>query len=159
MDSKDAPQIIEHLSLSVNFTPYDTKWIPCSAKFVAMGINSRGKGVLNTYEIDRTELKVVNEAEIESGVKCGTFGASLFEQRQLATGNYNGQLQIWDLNRLDTPVYEVKAHESMINCIDGVGGLNIGEGAPEIVTGGHDGKVRIWDPRQSEQVVRMAEHL
>lgn len=29
MDSKDAPQIIEHLSKSVEFSPYETKWIPC----------------------------------------------------------------------------------------------------------------------------------
>ena len=44
--------------------------------------------------------------------------------------------------------YKVKGHSSIINCIDGVGGLNIGNGALEIVTGGRDGCVRVWDPRQ-----------
>ena len=37
------------------------------------------------------------------------------------------------------PVYSVKAHSEIINCIDGVGGLGIGLGAPEIVTGSRDG--------------------
>ena len=37
------------------------------------------------------------------------------------------------------PVYSTKAHSEIINCIDGVGGLGIGEGAPEIVTGSRDG--------------------
>lgn len=34
----------------------------------------------------------------------------------------------------------MKAHKEIINSIDGVGGLGIGEGAPEIVTGSRDGK-------------------
>ena len=37
-------------------------------------------------------------------------------------------------------MYTVKAHDEIINSIDGVGGLNIGEGAPEIVTGSRDGE-------------------
>jgi hypothetical protein len=46
-----------------------------------------------------------------------------------------------DLERLSTPLFAVKAHESIINCIDGCGGLNIGNGAPEIATGSRDGMV------------------
>lgn len=37
------------------------------------------------------------------------------------------------------PVYTVKAHKEIVNSIDGVGGLGIGDGAPEIVTGSRDG--------------------
>ena len=33
----------------------------------------------------------------------------------------------------------MKGHEGIINTIDGCGGLGIGGGAPEIVTGGRDG--------------------
>jgi len=43
------------------------------------------------------------------------------------------------LEGLEVPVYSVQAHKEIINCIDGVGGLGIGEGAPEIVTGSRDG--------------------
>lgn len=45
-----------------------------------------------------------------------------------------------NLENTDMPVYSVKAHSQIVNAIDGVGGLGIGEGAPEIVTGSRDGK-------------------
>lgn len=40
----------------------------------------------------------------------------------------------------EVPVYTAKAHKEIINSIDGVGGLGIGDGAPEIVTGSRDGE-------------------
>jgi len=53
-----------------------------------------------------------------------------------------------DLEKLELPVYSVKAHREIINAIDGVGGVGIGEGAPEIVTAGRDGEcvitVAVW---------------
>lgn len=39
----------------------------------------------------------------------------------------------------EVPVYSVRAHKEIVNSIDGVGGLAIGDGAPEIVTGSRDG--------------------
>ena len=39
------------------------------------------------------------------------------------------------------PLYSANAHSEIINCIDGVGGLGVGEGAPEIATGSRDGSV------------------
>ena len=38
------------------------------------------------------------------------------------------------------PIYSAKGHKEIVNCIDGVGGLGIGEGAPELVTGSRDGE-------------------
>ncbi len=55
------------------------------------------------------------------------------------------------------PIYSVKAHKEIINAIDGVGGLGIGEGAPEIATASRDGSVKIWDPRQNETPVAVIE--
>jgi WD40 repeat protein len=49
----------------------------------------------------------------------------------------------------------VQGHTTIINCIDGCGGLDIGYGAPEIVTGGRDGCVRVWDPRVQEPVLAL----
>ena len=53
---------------------------------------------------------------------------------------------------METPVYSVKGHSEIINCIDGVGGLGIGEGAPEIVTGSRDGNnythIPLFDNRE-----------
>ena len=44
-----------------------------------------------------------------------------------------------NLESAELPIYSVKGHKEIINCIDGVGGAGIGEGAPEIVTGSRDG--------------------
>lgn len=51
-----------------------------------------------------------------------------------------------DLDHLDTPVFTASAHEGLINCIDGVGGVR-GAGAPEVATGGRDGRACVWDLR------------
>ena len=79
----------------------------------------------------------------------------------MATGDFGGRLNIWyvliflltvqisddllptynrDLERIEVPVYSVKGHSEIINAIDAIGGLGIGGGAPEIVTGSRDGK-------------------
>lgn len=46
-----------------------------------------------------------------------------------------------NLENTEKPVYSVKAHSQIVNAIDGVGGLGIGVGAPEIVTASRDGKI------------------
>ena len=51
------------------------------------------------------------------------------------------------------PIHSLKAHEQIINAIDGVGGLGIGQGAPEIVTGSRDGHVKVWDIRLKDRPV------
>ena len=43
----------------------------------------------------------------------------------------------------------------MINCVDGAGGEGSGYGPCEIVTGGRDGSVKIWDPRQQTSVISL----
>ena len=47
-------------------------------------------------------------------------------------------------------------HDTIINAIDGCGGLK-GAGAPEIATGGRDGCVHVWDPRQKDRPVASME--
>ncbi|CAG5123233.1 unnamed protein product [Candidula unifasciata] len=153
----DKPQIILHIQKCVNYTLYDSKWIPCSAKFVALGNYARGTGALQIYEVSHGDFKVVKDVEKSKPFKCGTFGASSLQNRFLATGDFTGKLQIWNLESLDLPVYSVQAHKEIINSIDGIGGLGIGEGAPEIVTGSRDGIVKVWDPRQKDEPVATME--
>jgi hypothetical protein len=50
-------------------------------------------------------------------------------------GDHAGKLAIYDLERPDAALYSQQAHSSIINAIDGCGGMDIGSGAPEIVTG------------------------
>ncbi|CAM9734198.1 unnamed protein product, partial [Choristocarpus tenellus] len=134
MDTTDAPQMIEHIHKAVTFTPNDTRWVPWSARFVVTGIHPRAKGALVVYEMDKGHLKLVAERETSAGIKCCTFGASSFEERHLACGDYNGNLNVYDLDRNDAPVWSVKGHTQIINAIDGVGGPESSFGAPEIVS-------------------------
>ena len=73
----------------------------------------------------------------------------------MATGDHAGKLAIYDLERPESAIFHQQAHTSIINAIDGCGGLGIGFGAPEIVTGGRDGCVRLWDPRVNEPVLAL----
>ena len=57
----EKPQIILHIHKSVNYTVYDTKWIPSSAKCVVLGSKPRGTGAIQIYEIDKGELKLMKE--------------------------------------------------------------------------------------------------
>lgn len=88
------------------------------------------------YELAGSELKLQKEVEKKTSFKCGTFGASGLAERQLATGNFEGYLQLWDLEHTDKAIMDVKAHTSIVNAIDGCGGQAKGYGAPELVTSG-----------------------
>ena len=91
----------------------------------------------------------------KTGIKCMTLGQSRLDNRQIAVGDYSGLIRIFDLkNMSEDPIYSVQAHESLINCIDGIGGIP-GHGSPEIVSGGKDGCVRVWDPRVDHAVVSL----
>lgn len=57
----DKPQIILHVQKSVNYTLFDTKWIPQSAKFVALGNYARGTGAIQIYEMEHGDVKLVKE--------------------------------------------------------------------------------------------------
>ncbi|XP_063596201.1 dynein axonemal assembly factor 10-like [Penaeus indicus] len=149
----DKPQILVYVEKSLNYNAFDVKWIPRSAKFVTVGSHARGTGALQVHEMCEGSLKLVHNAERPKALKCGTFGASALEDRHLAVGDFEGKMEIVDLAAAETPVYSVKAHEEIINAIDGVAGLNIGKGAPEIATGSRDGLVKVWDPRQRDRPV------
>ncbi|CAO3649032.1 unnamed protein product [Cunninghamella blakesleeana] len=73
--------------------------------------------------------------------------------RYVATGDFGGFLKIWDTNHFEVPIDTVKAHESIIHSIDGIGGSIYPGGARELVTGSRDGTVKIWDTRRLESSV------
>ena len=57
----DKPQIILHSQKSVNYTVFDVKWIPTSAKFVALGNHARGTGALDIFEITHGDITLVSQ--------------------------------------------------------------------------------------------------
>eukprot|EP00252_Welwitschia_mirabilis_P002120 TRINITY_DN12035_c0_g1_i1.p1 TRINITY_DN12035_c0_g1~~TRINITY_DN12035_c0_g1_i1.p1 ORF type:complete len:361 (-),score=66.19 TRINITY_DN12035_c0_g1_i1:141-1223(-) len=154
VDAKKRPQILQYLCKSLTSTVYDARWVPSSARFVALGSTVHSKGCIQVYELNGTELQELVKVEKPESIKCGTFEASSLVERHLATGDFKGNLHIWNLERLETPIFHAKTgHETIINAIDGCGGLENGCGAPEIVTGGRDGCVYVWDPRQNDAPV------
>lgn len=88
MDKLAKPQIISHIEKSVDYSLFDAKWIPCSAKFVVMGSKPRGTGIIQIYEISNGELKLVKDISRSNPIKCGTFKSSNLRNRHLATGDF-----------------------------------------------------------------------
>lgn len=153
VDASKKPQIVEHICKSLTQTVYCTKWIPCSARFVLMGSPPRQSGLLQIYSLQEGKLELEAEVERPKALRCGTFGATTLAQRHLTTGDFDGNYATWDLERCECgPLFQHKGHETIINCVDGVGGVR-GTGAPEIATGSRDGCVHVWDPRQGETPV------
>nr|CAH0109253.1 unnamed protein product [Daphnia galeata] len=142
---------------SVNFTLFCVKWIPCSARLAVLGSHPKGTGVWQIYSLSKGQLELLTEVEKPFAMKCGTFAASSFENRLMATGDFNGNLNLWDLEKPNSAVYSASAHTSIINDIDGVGGINVGKGAAELATCSRDGCVKIWDARQKDRPVAILE--
>lgn len=89
------PQMIAHIEHPVDFSIYDTKWIPCSAKFAVLGCRSNGNGVLRVFELNAGQLECVAEREqAGQAFKCGSFGASSLRRTHMAVGDFEGKLQI-----------------------------------------------------------------
>ena len=119
---------------------------------MALGAYARNTGAFQVWGLDGNELTKLAEKEKKFSLKCGTFGASPLYDHQLATGDFGGRLVVYDTERAD-PTYEVQAHSAIVNAIDGIAGTTVGYGAPELVTGGRDGRVCVWDVRQKDAPV------
>ena len=72
--------------------------------------------------MDGTALSRVGEAELRQVVKCAAFGASSLADQQAAVGDFGGQLQLVDVERLTVPVFRVQAHDGLLNALDARGG-------------------------------------
>ncbi|KAI7839135.1 hypothetical protein COHA_007138 [Chlorella ohadii] len=145
------PQIVELVHRSLTQTIYDVRWLPGTAKFLALGCYARGTGTLQLYELDGAALELAAETEQPASLKCacvlgggGETGSA--HQQLIALGNFDGQLQLVDAERLGSssePLWRVQTHAGVVNGLDAFNG----QGAPLIATAGKDGGVRVWDPR------------
>ena len=154
MDTTDAPQIFEHFTKALNITPFDVKWLPYSAKAVLVGQTPKMEGVIKFYKLQKDELAEIKTQTFGKGLKTCAFNYYTESTAPtLAIGDLSGKLFIYDMEK-EKVSYEVQAHQVMVNTLDTVGGL-IGKGAVEIVTGGRDGRVKLWDPRQTAPVLSL----
>ena len=167
MNSTNAPSIIQHAQLALQMTPHSTTFVPRTARFVACGISTGGKGSISVFELSNGEVKTVFESSSvrPHGIKCSTMGASsVATKHHLAVGDFGGYLSILDVGeRGGQEVYAAQAGGGqIINAIDGVGGGGTSSsgsgryGAPELVTAGKDGLVRVYDPRVSDAVATLS---
>jgi WD40 repeat protein len=157
MNTTNQPNIIQHVTKSLNWSCQDVKWIPRTASFIALGHYARGTGTAQVFNLtvgDDNRSTLATKLEIpehHTAIKCGTFemNTSYDDCSKVATGDYEGGLNVFDLNKNGAKVYSVKsAHRSIINSIGGAG--IHGNGPPEIITSSRDGSVKIWDIRQRD---------
>lgn len=99
MDTTEAPQVIEHVSSALALTPFDTKWIPCSARFIMLGQTPRAKGAFHVYQLNQGKLELLHDWEKSDGIKSATFRASPVSIRDVATVDYKGKLVIFDIEK------------------------------------------------------------
>ena len=60
----DKPKIIEHVVKSLDYTLFDARWIPCSARFVVLGNYARGTGAFQIYEVSKGDVKLLKSVSV-----------------------------------------------------------------------------------------------
>ena len=151
-NNTNSPQSEEIISKSLYYTPFDIKWLPSSTKLLIIGKTFSSKGVIQIYHLIKGKLEIESEFIKENTFKCCSSGGSCFASRDLAIGDCEGNLLIFDLEKGDS-IYEVKkAHKSIIYAIDAIG-YNANCGTTEVMTGGKDGLVKIWDTRADKPAI------
>ena len=151
----DRSHISELICESVPYTVYDARWIPTSARFVAVGSRPRATGALQVYEMNlesKGGQRLVKTVDIETkdALKCSTFQATDPIQRHIAVGTFHGVVETYDLNT-QKQVISVKAHDEIVNAIDG----GAAPGPCELITGSRDGTVRVTDIRTGTVVASL----
>jgi WD40 repeat protein len=173
MDTTNAPQIFEYLNLSLDFTPFHVKWLPNSPQFALLGQTPKMEGIFKLMKLDQNKLVESFKMECGKGFKSCSFNyykeamgiqsdeasssnlptPSSNYPYQIAIGDISGKIYLVDLEKQKI-FHEIDAHKGMVNSIDSIGGI-IGSGVLEILSGGSDGCVRLWDPRQEAPVVAL----
>lgn len=90
----DKVQTLAHIEHCLNYSVFDVKWIPFSAKFLSIGMATNGRGIIQIYELDSPKLNLIKEIKLADALKCCSFGTSSPGERHLAIGDFSGNLMI-----------------------------------------------------------------
>jgi len=127
-------------SHSLEHTVFGCSWVPSSPRLVAVGCSLTGEGRVVILTLQGQGISQLDVGVTEKAVRCGTFSSSSVEDRQLVTGDFGGNIEVWDMEEIaEGPVQSVRGHDNLINNISG----DLGR----VVTGGRDGKMKVWDRR------------
>ena len=152
-DSKplSRPQIITYQEADLEATISSVAWVPSSPRLVAAGTTLQNTGFVKIFRLGK-ELAKVQTIQREFGVVALTFRGSSLQDRRLGVGDSGGRVYCLDLEE-NKEVWGLRGHE-LVNCIDGAGGRGVGPA--ELVSGGREGNVKVWDTRvASKPVVNM----
>ena len=161
----EKPQILPIAEKSLNYCVRDCQWVPVSSRFIAVGEQPNGKGVIEIFKMSNSQnsnkYEIVSEGSIKTDnwIYTSTFDASPISDRHLAVGDCAGKITLHDLERLNSSTADTwqATHNSdkkvKIMSLAGCGGLNIGAGPNELASGGEDGVVKIWDIRSPSKAV------
>ncbi|KAL8444954.1 hypothetical protein Emed_005923 [Eimeria media] len=70
MDTKDAPQIVNHSSVSVSYVPHACRWVPNSLCCFAAGEAANRSGELEVYTLKDAQLRRKEHRQTKAGIKC-----------------------------------------------------------------------------------------
>ncbi|KAF9207034.1 hypothetical protein BGZ49_001313 [Haplosporangium sp. Z 27] len=172
MSTVNTVKVSQVTTKSIPFTAFQALWIPGTTRICSLGSNDAGFGVIQVHNLslplasatpsispDSTtkrsfpkhpKLIIHSETEKKVQFKSATFRASARSSSSphLLAGDFEGRVGLWDLTRTEVPLSSFKAHEDVVNCMDGAGSQT---GRPEFVTGCRDGTVKLWDMRQNHK--------
>lgn len=90
----DQSFIFTHISHNENFSIFEAKWIPATAKCVAIGGNAKSTGCIKVFELNGNRLDVLHEVKKKNSLRCASFGLSRTRQSYMSTGDFKGSLQV-----------------------------------------------------------------
>lgn len=90
----EQPLMFTHITHVENFSVFDTKWIPKTAKFVAIGGRANRTGLIKVFDLNGNQIDVIREINKKDTFKCAAFGLSRTKHAYLAIGDFGGSLQI-----------------------------------------------------------------
>ncbi|KAL8274838.1 hypothetical protein Esti_001244 [Eimeria stiedai] len=70
MDTKDAPQIVNHSTVSVTYVPHACRWVPNSLCCFAAGEAANRSGEIEVYKLTEAQLKRKEHRQTKAGIKC-----------------------------------------------------------------------------------------